>query len=86
MVYSMDDCYDDMEEPLYGFRTKVTLAENSPCTLGTTCRGSPEEQVCIVEVGVHTDAHIIVIFQLPKHLSFYYISKLMTKQTLNHCT
>jgi len=26
---------------LYGFRTRVTLAENSPCTLGDTCRGVP---------------------------------------------
>jgi hypothetical protein len=26
-----------MEEPLYGFRTKVTLIENSPCNLDVDC-------------------------------------------------
>ena len=39
----MDDCFEDMHEPLYGFRTKVTLTENSPCELGVTCRGVPED-------------------------------------------
>ena len=39
----MDDCFEDMQEPLYGFRTKVTLTENSPCELGVTCRGVPED-------------------------------------------
>jgi len=38
---SYTDCFGDVEEPLYGFRTRVTLAENSPCTLGVTCRGVP---------------------------------------------
>ena len=28
---------------LYGFRTKVALVENKPCTIGTTCRGQPED-------------------------------------------
>ena len=28
---------------LYGFRTKVALFENRPCTIGTTCRGQPED-------------------------------------------
>ena len=37
----MDDCFDDLEEPTYGFRAKVTLVENSPCILGSTCRGTP---------------------------------------------
>ena len=38
------DCFDDVEEPLYGFRTRVTLAENSPCILGVTCRGTPDSE------------------------------------------
>ena len=25
----------------YGFRSKVTLVENKPCLLGSTCRGIP---------------------------------------------
>ena len=41
----MDDCYSDMEEPLYGFRSKVVLTENSPCQLGSTCRGVPEDDL-----------------------------------------
>ncbi len=40
-VDSIDDCFDDLEEPTYGFRAKVSLVENSPCILGSTCRGSP---------------------------------------------
>ena len=40
-VDSLDDCFDDLEEPTYGFRAKVTLVENSPCILGSTCRGTP---------------------------------------------
>ena len=39
----MDDCYSDMDEPLYGFRSKIVLTENSPCELGVTCRGVPED-------------------------------------------
>jgi hypothetical protein len=40
-IDSLDDCFDDLEEPSYGFRVKVTLVENSPCILGSTCRGPP---------------------------------------------
>ena len=36
-----DDCFPGVQEPLYGFKVKVTLAQNSPCTLGGTCRGNP---------------------------------------------
>jgi hypothetical protein len=32
-----------MDEPLYGFRSKIVLTENSPCELGVTCRGVPED-------------------------------------------
>ena len=39
----MDDCFEDMDEPMYGFRSKVMLTENSPCELGVTCRGVPED-------------------------------------------
>ena len=28
---------------MYGFRTKITLVEDKPCTLGTTCRGQPDD-------------------------------------------
>ena len=36
-----NECFTDVQEPLYGFKVKVTIAENSPCTLGVTCRGDP---------------------------------------------
>ena len=34
---SIDDCIEDIHEPLYGFRTKVTLLKDSPCNIGSTC-------------------------------------------------
>jgi hypothetical protein len=37
-VNSLDDCIEGIEEPLYGFRTNVTLLQDSPCVLGVTCR------------------------------------------------
>ena len=40
-INSMDDCIEGMEEPLYGFRTRITLVDNEPCTLGVTCRDDP---------------------------------------------
>ena len=36
-VNSMEDCFNNIQEPLYGFRTKVTLVDNEPCELGVTC-------------------------------------------------
>ena len=36
-INSLDDCIDGINEPLYGFRTNVTLLRNSPCILGLTC-------------------------------------------------
>ena len=36
-VNSREDCFNDIPEPLYGFRTKVTLVDNEPCELGVTC-------------------------------------------------
>ncbi len=36
----MDDCFEG-EEVKYGFRSTVTLLENSPCILGSTCKGVP---------------------------------------------
>ena len=40
-LVQLDDCFEVKEEK-YGFRSKVTLVENSPCILGSTCRGEPE--------------------------------------------
>jgi hypothetical protein len=45
IMNSMDDCFDDMPEPKYGFKTKVTLAENIPCVLGSTCGISGEARL-----------------------------------------
>lgn len=43
IVNSLDDCFPGIPEPMYGFRTKVFLYENSPCTFGSTCQiGSPD--------------------------------------------
>ena len=39
-LVQLEDCFEVKEEK-YGFRTKVTLVENSPCILGSTCRGEP---------------------------------------------
>ena len=54
-VDSLDDCFDDLEEPTYGFRAKVTLAENSPCILGSTCRGNPDFAKRSFEDDIKTD-------------------------------
>ena len=40
-----DECFPGVQEPLYGFKVKVTIAENSPCTLGATCRGDPSSSL-----------------------------------------
>jgi hypothetical protein len=42
VVNSLDDCIDGIDEPLYGFRSNITLLENSPCILGQTCQNSTE--------------------------------------------
>jgi hypothetical protein len=39
-LLKLENCFEE-EEVKYGFRTKVTLVENSPCILGSTCRGFP---------------------------------------------
>ncbi len=36
-VYTLADCFEDLDEPKYGFRVWVTLKENEPCNLNTTC-------------------------------------------------
>ncbi len=36
-VDSYDDCFDDIPEPLYGFRVRVMLKENEYCELESTC-------------------------------------------------
>jgi hypothetical protein len=36
-VNSLDDCFDDVSEPLYGFRVQVMLKEDEPCVLNETC-------------------------------------------------
>ncbi len=40
---SMDDCFEDMPEPKYGFRTRVTLVDDKPCDFTTTCKVSEED-------------------------------------------
>ena len=30
-VYFVDDCFGDMDEPLYGFIVEVTVSENQTC-------------------------------------------------------
>ena len=36
-INSIDDCIDGIQEPLYGFRTKIFFLKDSPCVLGSTC-------------------------------------------------
>ena len=43
-VNSIDDCIEGIGEPLYGFVVNVTVAQDSPCILGQTCRNVPEER------------------------------------------
>ena len=33
----LEDCFSDMAEQLYGFRTNVTLFEDKPCILNEEC-------------------------------------------------
>ena len=37
-LLKLENCFEE-KEVKYGFRSKVTLVENSPCILGSTCRG-----------------------------------------------
>ena len=49
-VNSFDDCFDDLEEPRYGFVCRVRLVENQPCVLGSTCRGVPDEDNDLIDI------------------------------------
>ena len=37
-VDSLDDCFDDVSEPLFGFRTQLMLTENEPCDINVDCQ------------------------------------------------
>ena len=53
-INSIDDCIDGIEEPLYGFRTNITLLRDSPCILGYTCDNpstSGRENFCLYRVA-----------------------------------
>ena len=43
-INSMDDCFNDMDEPKYGFVCRIRLVEDQPCVLGVTCRGVPDDE------------------------------------------
>ena len=43
-VNSMDDCFEFMSEPLYGFRTKIT-SEKSCGTFGLACNNVDETSI-----------------------------------------
>ena len=47
-VNSMDDCFDFMSEPLYGFRTKIT-SEKSCGTFGLACDNVDDETSIVQE-------------------------------------
>ena len=42
-INSMDDCFEAMSEPLYGFRTKITF-EKSCGTLGLACNNFSQDK------------------------------------------
>ena len=42
-VNSMDDCFEAMSEPLYGFRTKITF-EKSCGTFGLACNNFSQDK------------------------------------------
>ena len=36
-INSYEDCFDDIQEPLYGFRTRVRSVNNEPCEINVSC-------------------------------------------------
>ena len=43
---SMDDCIEDLDEPLYGFTANITLIDDEPCILGDTCDSFALGSIC----------------------------------------
>ena len=41
-LVQLDDCFEE-DAVLYGFRSKVSLIQDQPCILGSTCKGSPDD-------------------------------------------
>ena len=39
LVDDVTDCFDDVEEPRYGYRVQVMLNDEEPCEIGSTCLG-----------------------------------------------
>ena len=39
-----DDCFEDMEEPLYGFVVEVTVSENQTCEISPTSENNSMPQ------------------------------------------
>ena len=63
-INSIDDCIEGIEEPLYGFRTNITLLRDSPCILGYTCDNpstSGTENIIILQVFI-SNSHQIFFF------------------------
>ena len=48
-VNSFDDCFNDLNEPGYGFVCRVRLVENQECMLGVTCRGVLDDNNDLVD-------------------------------------
>ncbi len=68
-INSLDDCIDGIEEPLYGFRTNVTLIDNEPCILGETCRATLDgEQIGSLAMSKLNDNVINICSIIPDPL------------------
>lgn len=64
-LVQLEDCFEE-EEVKYGFRSKVTLVENSPCMLGSTCRGVPEDESRTQSNFIHKELNFNSIWENPE--------------------
>ena len=54
----LEDCFEDMERPRFGWRAKVTLMENEACEINFE---NPELSTCgTTGCGIQTVVHMLV--------------------------
>ena len=45
-LYSIEDCFEDIERPKFGFMVKVMIKENEPCVLENP---NPNQSICVFQ-------------------------------------
>ena len=45
-LLSIEDCFEDMERPKFGYMVKIMLKEDEPCVLNSE---NPDENICNLE-------------------------------------